>query len=47
MKIGEDFLAPGWTTYEKHLLHQYYDVTNLIQNDINVIGARVGAGWFS
>lgn len=45
-KVAEDFLNPGWTTYEKRLLHQFYDVTELVQSGSNVIGARVGAGWY-
>lgn len=45
-KAAEDFLNPGWTTYEKRLLHQFYDVTELVQSGSNVIGARVGAGWY-
>ncbi|KAF7579837.1 Bacterial alpha-L-rhamnosidase family protein [Clavispora lusitaniae] len=48
-KVGSDYLSPGWTTYEKRLLHQTYDVTTLIDENVheNVIGARVGAGWYS
>lgn len=45
-KVAEDFLNPGWTTYEKRLLHQCYDVTHLVKSGSNVIGARVGAGWY-
>lgn len=46
-KVASDFLSPGWTTYEKRILHQTYDVTNLVRRGNNVIGARVGAGWYS
>lgn len=45
-RVAEDFLNPGFTTYEKRLLHQMYDVTNLLSLE-NAIGARVGAGWYS
>lgn len=45
-EVAEDFLNPGWTTYEKRLLHQFYDVTELLNLGSNVIGARVGAGWY-
>jgi alpha-L-rhamnosidase len=45
-RISEDYLAPGWTSYENRLLHQVYDVTDKL-NDLNVIGARVASGWYS
>lgn len=47
LRVANDFLSPGWTTYEKRLLHQMYDVTELVSQGTNVIGARVGAGWYS
>lgn len=46
-RISDDYLSPGWTTYESRLLHQFYDVSQYISDDENVIGCRVGAGWFS
>lgn len=46
-RVAADFLSPGWTTYEMRILHQTYDVTTLVRNGTNVIGARVGAGWYS
>lgn len=46
-KISDDFLKPGWTTYEKRILHQYYDVSDYIISGQNCIGGRVGAGWYS
>lgn len=57
-KIGTDELTPGWTSYENHLLYQMYDVTELLQNNINqtkedqgvtamhCIGAMLGAGYY-
>lgn len=44
-KLEQDEFAPGWTSYKKHLLYQIYDVSELIE-DVNVIGAMLGAGWF-
>ena len=29
-KVGDDEMAPGWTSYRKHLLYQCYDVYFLI-----------------
>ncbi|KAL0942730.1 bacterial alpha-l-rhamnosidase domain protein [Colletotrichum truncatum] len=48
-RVGDYFLAPGWTTYEGRLQYQTYDVTALISKDdpSNCIGVRVAEGWFS
>ena len=45
-KVGEDVLAPGWTDYHKRLDYQTYDVTAMIQNGDNVLGAVAGDGWY-
>ncbi len=45
-KVGEDQLAPGWTSYHHHLCYQTYDVTALVRPGNNVLGAHVGAGWY-
>ncbi len=45
-KIGEDEFTPGWTSYNRHLLYQCYDVTGRIRQGENVIGALLGAGWY-
>ena len=45
-KVGEDEFAPGWTSYNKHLLYQMHDVTAYLQEGENTLGALVGAGWY-
>ena len=30
-RIGDAYLTPGWTSYNKRLQYQVYDVTNLIE----------------
>ncbi len=45
-KVSEDEFAPGWTSYNKHLLYQTYDVTAYLQEGENTLGALVGAGWY-
>ncbi|MBQ8654726.1 MAG: family 78 glycoside hydrolase catalytic domain [Clostridia bacterium] len=45
-KVGEDQLAPGWTSYHKHLCYQTYDVTKMLHSGGNAVGAHLGAGWF-
>lgn len=45
-KVGEDEMAPGWTSYHKHLCYQTYDVTNLLKEGENRLDAMLGAGWY-
>jgi len=41
-KVGDGFLAPGWTHYDKTALYNSYDVTELLENGANVLGTIVG-----
>ncbi|MBE7087144.1 MAG: alpha-L-rhamnosidase [Clostridiales bacterium] len=43
-KIGEDFFAPGFTQYKKHLQYQRYDLTDLIKKD-NDLRFYLAGGW--
>lgn len=45
-KAGEDELTPGWTSYQKHLCYQTYDVSKLLKKGKNTVSALVGAGWY-
>jgi alpha-L-rhamnosidase len=45
-RIGDAFLTPGWTSYNKRLQYQVYDVTNLLKNGDNAIGVMLGDGWY-
>ncbi|MCL2735178.1 MAG: glycoside hydrolase family 78 protein [Propionibacteriaceae bacterium] len=44
-RIGDQVLAPGWTSYRERLMVSEYDVTELIHTGHNVLGAIVGEGW--
>ena len=46
-RIDEDLFTPGWTQYEKRLQYQTYDVTDLLADGNNTIGAVLGNGWWS
>jgi len=46
-RVGEDVLAPGWTDYERRIQYQTYDVTGLLAEGRNALGATLGDGWFS
>lgn len=39
--------APENTSYDKYLLYQTYDVTELLRTGENVVGAVVADGWFA
>lgn len=45
-KVGLDEMTPGWTSYQKHLCYQTYEVTDLLKQGANALGALVGAGWY-
>ncbi|KAJ4175228.1 hypothetical protein NW754_005648 [Fusarium falciforme] len=47
-RVGDYFLAPGWTSYAGRIQYQTYDVTSLLNHGgDNCIGVRVAEGWFS
>ncbi len=44
-KVSRDLFTPGWTSYNKRLQYQVYDVTSLVSHQ-NSIGAILGDGWY-
>lgn len=45
-RIGDAYLTPGWTSYNKRLQYQTYDVTGLVRSGRNAVGACLGNGWY-
>jgi len=45
-KVGTDQMAPGWTSYHNRLLYQTHDITSLLKDGDNALGAHIGAGWY-
>jgi len=45
-RVGDYYLTPGWTSYNKRLQYQTYDVTPLLKNGNNVVGIILGNGWY-
>ncbi len=45
-RVGDQVLTPGWTSYNKRLQYQTYDVTDLLKNGDNAVGALLGNGWY-
>lgn len=45
-KVGDQVFTPGWTSYNKRLQYQVYDVTSQLSAGANAIGAILGDGWY-
>ncbi|MES2773810.1 MAG: family 78 glycoside hydrolase catalytic domain [Bacteroidota bacterium] len=45
-KVGDHFLDPGWTKYDKHALYVTFDVTNHLKTGVNAIGVMLGNGFY-
>jgi len=45
-RVGDDELSPGWTSYGSRLRYRTHDVTELLVEGDNVIGAWLGDGWY-
>lgn len=45
-RIGSDYFAPGWTSYDHRLQYQAYDVTAMLRHGENALGALLGNGWY-
>ncbi|NKY43719.1 family 78 glycoside hydrolase catalytic domain [Nocardia cerradoensis] len=44
-RVGDEVLAPGWTSYRHRLQVSSIEVTELLRPGANVVGAIVGDGW--
>lgn len=45
-RVGDSYLTPGWTSYNKRLQYQVYDITPLLSQGNNVAGVVLGSGWY-
>ena len=45
-KVSDELFTPGWTSYDKRLQYQVFDVSEKIQNGENAIGVILGDGWY-
>lgn len=45
-RVGDHYFTPGWTSYSKRLQYQTYDVTKLLHEGANALGALLGNGWY-
>ena len=45
-RVGNDLLTPGWTSYDKRLSFQTYEVGSLLRHGQNVIDIWLADGWY-
>ena len=46
-RLADDWFNPGSTDYRYRILYNTYDLTPLLKRGRNVIGAQLGAGWYT
>lgn len=46
-KIGDHFLDPAWSVYEKTVYYNAFDVTKRLQHGENVFGVMLGKGFYN
>ena len=46
-KVGQSFLSPGWTDYDKTCLYNVYDVTPMLKQGHNALGVLVGNSFYN
>jgi len=45
-RVGDQVFAPGWTDYNKRAQYQTHDVTGMLRQGDNAMGAILGDGWY-
>lgn len=46
-KVGDHVLDPGWTSFDKTILYNTFDVTDLLQQGKNTWGVMLGNGFYN
>ena len=46
-KVGDNFLDPGWTKYDKCALYVSFDITGQLKQGDNVVGVMLGNGFYN
>ncbi|MHB1035131.1 MAG: glycoside hydrolase family 78 protein [Pirellulales bacterium] len=46
-RVGQQLLAPEWTSYRKRVQCQVYDVTGGLRQGENAVAAILGEGWYA
>ncbi len=45
-KVGDHFMDPGWTQYEKEALYVTFDITDELNKGENALGVMLGNGFY-
>jgi alpha-L-rhamnosidase len=45
--VSDEVLSPGWTSYRDRLVHETVDVTALVREGENVVGATIAGAWYT
>lgn len=46
-RVGDRFLEPAYTRYDRRVTYSTYDVTSLLHRGENVAGVVLGNGWYN
>lgn len=46
-RVGENYLDPGYTHFDKRILYVTHDITPLLKEGDNAVAAVLGNGWFN
>ena len=46
-KVGQDFLSPGWTKYDKTVLYDTFEITSMLHTGTNAVGLMLGNGMYN
>ena len=46
-RVADEYFNPGWTDYTKRVYYRAYDVTGLMRQGDNALGAILADGWYS
>ncbi|HLY43383.1 MAG TPA: family 78 glycoside hydrolase catalytic domain [Terracidiphilus sp.] len=46
-RVGNEVMAPGWTDYREHVTYQTFDVSALVKQGKNAVGALLAPGWYA
>ena len=46
-RVGDAYFAPGWSDYHQRAYYNTYDVTALVKQGANALGAWVADGWYA
>ena len=46
LRVGDEELTPGWTTYRHRLRYATYDITSHLRSGANAVGIWLADGWW-